>query len=99
EDILATGCLRNPKAFTTAYFHHPADLAAELCEVGFAEPTVYGVEGPAWGLLKAAEDHSGDALSDSRMFEAARVVALMAEPYPELLAASSHLLAIATERA
>jgi SAM-dependent methyltransferase len=95
EEILATGCLRQPKAFTTAYFHHPADLAAELSAVGFARPLVYGIEGPGWGLLKAAEEHTGTSLIDSQMFEAALAAARMAEPYPELLAASSHLLAVA----
>jgi 2-polyprenyl-3-methyl-5-hydroxy-6-metoxy-1,4-benzoquinol methylase len=95
EGILATGCLRNPKAFTTAYFHQPADLAEEAHAAGFAGPIVYGIEGPAWGLLKATEEHTGDSLIDSPMFHAAYTAARLAEPHPDLLAASSHLLAVA----
>jgi SAM-dependent methyltransferase len=96
---IATGRLEQPKAFTTAYFHRAADLAEEVHAAGFTDPTVHGIEGPVWGSLKAAEEHSGDSLIDSPMFEAALAVARMAEPYPELLAASSHLLAIATSTA
>jgi hypothetical protein len=95
EGIFAIGRLRNPKAFTTAYFHQPADLAEEVASADFAEPVVYGVEGPAWGLLKATEEHTGDSIIDSPMFHAAHTAALLAEPYPDLLAASSHLLAVA----
>jgi hypothetical protein len=49
--------------------------------------------------LKAVEQHSGDSgdtLVGSAMLEAALTAARLAEPYPELLAAGSHLLGTAT---
>lgn len=39
-----------PEYFTTAFFHHPAELEAEIQEAGFALPRLYSVEGPAWML-------------------------------------------------
>lgn len=55
---------------------------------------MYGVEGPAWALLKATEHHTGESLAGSGMFHSALAAARTAEPCPELLAASSHLLAV-----
>jgi hypothetical protein len=57
--------------------------------------TGHGIEGPAWGALKAAEQHTGERLADSPLFAAALEATRSAEPYPDLLAASSRLLAIA----
>ncbi|MFB0629964.1 hypothetical protein [Streptomyces sp. AB3(2024)] len=65
-------------------------------EAGLRAPVVYGVEGPAWSALKAAEQHGGEGLAESRLFEAALAAARLAEPHPDLLAASSHMLAAAT---
>lgn len=61
---------------------------------GLTETRVYGVEGPTWALLKATERHTGESLVGSRLFASALAAARMAEPYPDLLAASSHLLAV-----
>ncbi|MBT2405745.1 MULTISPECIES: class I SAM-dependent methyltransferase [unclassified Streptomyces] len=96
-DILVSG-LHEPgrKGFTSAYFHTGESLAAEMREAGLSEPRVYGVEGPAWSALKATEQHTRDSLIDSKMFEAALTAARLAEPHPDLLAASSHMLAVAT---
>ncbi|MBT2385343.1 bifunctional 2-polyprenyl-6-hydroxyphenol methylase/3-demethylubiquinol 3-O-methyltransferase UbiG [Streptomyces sp. ISL-11] len=95
-DILATG-VHEPgrKGFTAAYFHTGSQLAEEMRAAGLRDVTVYGVEGPTWSLLKAAELHGGVSLVDSPMFRAALAAARAAEPYPDLLAASSHLLAVA----
>lgn len=65
-----------------------------MAAVGFTEAEVFGIEGPAWSLLAATERHTGQSLIGSEMFESAPTAARMAEPYPELLAASSHLLAV-----
>ncbi|MBT2458908.1 hypothetical protein [Streptomyces sp. ISL-86] len=96
-DILVSG-VHEPgrKGFTSAYFHTGESLAAEMREAGLSEPRVYGVEGPAWSALKATEQHTRDSLIDSKMFEAALTAARLAEPHPDLLAASSHMLAVAT---
>jgi ubiquinone/menaquinone biosynthesis C-methylase UbiE len=96
-DIMATG-RHDPgrKGFTAAYFHTAAGLAEEMREARLHDVTVHGVEGPAWSLLKAAEQHAGEVSAGSPLFEAALTAARLAEPYPELLAAASHLLATAT---
>ncbi|MFE0046107.1 class I SAM-dependent methyltransferase [Streptomyces albireticuli] len=95
-DILATG-VHEPgrKGFTAAYFHTGPQLAEELRGAGFRDVTVYAIEGPTWALLKATEQHTGQPLADSSLFRAALAAARAAEPYPDLLAASSHLLAVA----
>ncbi|MDX3529686.1 class I SAM-dependent methyltransferase [Streptomyces sp. ID05-39B] len=94
DGILASQVHDGKKAFTTAYFHSGEQLREEVTAAGFAGVEVYGVEGPAWSLLAATERHTGESLIGSPLFESALTAARMAEPYPELLAASSHLLAI-----
>jgi ubiquinone/menaquinone biosynthesis C-methylase UbiE len=80
---LADGQHRNesnhPEYFTTAYFHRPEDLHAELERAGFRAVNVLGVEGPAWILadfdLRWAD--SGlrtDILDTARAFESERSV-------------------------
>ncbi|MFI1091170.1 class I SAM-dependent methyltransferase [Streptomyces sp. NPDC020917] len=96
-DILVTG-RHEPgrKGFTAAYFHTAEGLAEEMAAAGLHDVAVHGIEGPAWSLLKAAEQHTGTPLLDSPMFQAALTAARLADPYPDLLAASSHMLATAT---
>ncbi|MFJ3672270.1 class I SAM-dependent methyltransferase [Streptomyces sp. NPDC090106] len=79
--------------FTLAYFHRAEELADELRNSGLTDVQVFGVEGPAWSLVKAVEQQPGDGPTDE-LIASAMTAARMAEPYPELLAASSHLLAI-----
>ncbi|GHF32654.1 class I SAM-dependent methyltransferase [Streptomyces morookaense] len=96
HDILADG-RHEPgrKGFTAAYFHTAGGLVEELRSAGFDHTEVYGIEGPTWALLKATEQHTGTSLIGSPMFRAALAAARAAEPYPDLLAAGSHLLAVA----
>lgn len=75
--------------FTDAYFHNPAELAAELAEAGLAEVTVLGIEGPAAPTLRMLGMERLDALLDAAV-RAARLV----EQDPALIAASSHLLGV-----
>ncbi|WP_128984675.1 class I SAM-dependent methyltransferase [Streptomyces roseicoloratus] len=95
-DILVTG-IHAPgrKGFTSSYFHTGDGLTAEMREAGLVDPVVYGVEGPVWAALKATEQYTKESLIDSPMFEAALAAARLAEPHPDLLAASSHMLAVA----
>ncbi|WP_062208470.1 class I SAM-dependent methyltransferase [Streptomyces sp. NBRC 109706] len=93
-DVLATQMHGGERGFTTAYFHSAYDLVREIADAGFRDAEVFGVEGPTWAMLKATEQHTGASVADTPLFEAALTAARMAEPYPELLAASSHLLAI-----
>ncbi|MEU2834680.1 hypothetical protein ABZ667_39590 [Streptomyces lavendulae] len=96
-DVLVSGIHEaGRKGFTSAYFHTGESLHGEMREAGLRTPVVYGVEGPAWSALKAAEQHSGDGLAGSKLFDAALTAARLAEPHPDLLAASSHMLAVAT---
>ncbi|MFC9507675.1 class I SAM-dependent methyltransferase [Streptomyces sp. NPDC057002] len=92
--ILATQIHDGKKAFTAAYFHSGEQLRDEVAAAGFDGAEVYGIEGPAWSMLAAAERNTGQSFGDTALFESALTAARMAEPYPELLAASSHLLAI-----
>ncbi|MDX2542335.1 class I SAM-dependent methyltransferase [Streptomyces sp. WI04-05B] len=92
--ILATQVHDGKKAFTKAYFHTGAQLLDEVSTANFSNTQVYGIEGPAWSLLAATERHTGESLGESPLFESALAAARMAEPYPELLSASSHLLAV-----
>jgi SAM-dependent methyltransferase len=99
EKILATHVHDGKRGFTEAYFHSPQLLEREMREAGLHTVTVYGVEGPAWSLLKATEQYAGEPVADSPLFASALTAARLAEPYPELLAASSHLLAVGTKAA
>ena len=76
-----------------AYFHRAEELAEELRDAGLVDVEVFGIEGPAWSMLKAVELQSGTT-SVNDLFWSVLTAARLAEPYPELLAASSHLLAI-----
>jgi hypothetical protein len=92
-ETLATSTYDGRRGFTVAYFHRAEELAAELRAAGLRDVQVFGVEGPTWSLLKAVEQATG-AQPSEELFESALTAARLAEPYPELLAASSHLLAV-----
>jgi ubiquinone/menaquinone biosynthesis C-methylase UbiE len=94
EEDLTTGVHRNPDRrpgrFTTAYFHHPADLAAEVREAGFPPPAIFGVEGPG-GVVPDLDAWLDDPPRRELLLSMLRRV----EAEPALLGASSHLLAVA----
>lgn len=92
-DILATATYDGRRGFTVSYFHRAEELAAEARAAGLHDVQVFGVEGPAWSLLKAVEQSTG-APPGEELFQSVLTAARLAEPYPELLAASSHLLAV-----
>lgn len=91
--ILRTAIHDGERGFTLAYFHRAEELAEEVSGAGLSGLGVFGVEGPAWSLLKAVEQQPGPGPSEE-LFASVLAAARMAEPYAELLAASSHLLAI-----
>ncbi|GAA2350669.1 class I SAM-dependent methyltransferase [Streptomyces violaceusniger] len=92
--ILATASHDGKKGFTVAYFHRGEELHNEVRDVGLTETALFGIEGPTWALLKAVEQHTGESITETSLFTSALTASRMAEPYPELLAASSHLLAV-----
>jgi ubiquinone/menaquinone biosynthesis C-methylase UbiE len=99
---LADGQHRNadpvgrPEHFTTAYFHHPDELAAEAGQAGFAGVTVYGVEGPGWPLAKGGPERSAGRWAQPRWREQILAVAREAETERSLAGFSPHLIAAAT---
>ncbi|MEV3845570.1 methyltransferase domain-containing protein [Streptomyces microflavus] len=93
--ILETAVYDGARGFTLSYFHRAEELVTELVASGLEDVQVFGIEGPAWSLVKAAEQQPGEGPTDE-LIASAMDAARMAEPYPELLAASSHLLAVGT---
>ena len=77
-----------PEFFTTAYFHTPEGLAAEIERAGFSGTTVYGVEGPGWPLRQE--------WADPQRREQILFAARSAETEPSLIGFSAHLIAAAT---
>jgi ubiquinone/menaquinone biosynthesis C-methylase UbiE len=79
---------RLPHRFTTAYFHHPDELRAEISSVGLDVLEMVGVEGLA-GWLAQLADRWDDPEARELILYSARAV----ESEPSLLGLSAHLLA------
>jgi hypothetical protein len=92
ERAVASGVFQHsePGLFTTAYFHMPSDFLQEVTEAGFKDAQIFNVEGPGF-LLSEFEAKWADPERREAILRAARLV----ETDPEMLAASSHLLAVA----
>jgi ubiquinone/menaquinone biosynthesis C-methylase UbiE len=80
---------QNPAYFTTAYFHHPDELEAEVRRAGFAVQETVAVEGPG-SLVPDFERWWDDPARRRRLLEAIRAV----EHERSLLGVSAHLLVI-----
>jgi ubiquinone/menaquinone biosynthesis C-methylase UbiE len=76
-------------AFTTAYFHRPEELCAEVREAGFALDGLFGVEGPAWLLV----DRWDDDVARENILRVARLL----EQEPSVVGTSPHFLAIGSK--
>jgi ubiquinone/menaquinone biosynthesis C-methylase UbiE len=91
---LACGQHRNPTNqpayFTTAYFHRPEDLAAEVRDAGFGEVQILAVEGPAWSTALFREAWDNPAQRQHLMEFLSSI-----EREPSLQGASAHLIAVA----
>jgi ubiquinone/menaquinone biosynthesis C-methylase UbiE len=79
--------------FTTAYFHRPDELAAELTSAGFQCRVVLGLEGPGWIFPDFAE-----RWADQRKREDLLRVARALESEASIVGLSAHLLAVAIKR-
>jgi 2-polyprenyl-3-methyl-5-hydroxy-6-metoxy-1,4-benzoquinol methylase len=94
ERDLHDGCHQNPDNrphwFTTAYFHHPAELRSEVDDAGLDLVELVGVEGMAYWLRQLSERWETDDGREAILF-AARAV----ESEPALLGLSAHLIAVA----
>jgi len=93
ERDLTDGQHRNetgvPGYFTTAFFHQPGELEAELREAGFALAGLFAVEGPG-ALVPDFRRRWDDSVARRRLLDLVRRV----EREPALLGASPHLLAV-----
>ena len=94
ERDLREGQHRNPERrthwFTTAYFHHPDELRAEIERARLEVVELLGVEGLAIWLHRLHERWDSEADRELILWSA-RVV----ESEPSLLGLSAHLLAVA----
>jgi ubiquinone/menaquinone biosynthesis C-methylase UbiE len=81
---------RDPAWFTTAYFHAPDELAAEIRDADLAFVALAAIEGPAW-LVPDLDTRLADPAKRDDILRAIRRV----ETEPALLGASAHLLAVA----
>jgi SAM-dependent methyltransferase len=79
-----------PEWFTTAFFHLPGELRAEVADAGLAPHAVLAVEGPG-AVLGDVGERLADPARRERLLAAIRRV----EAEPSLLGASPHLLAVA----
>jgi SAM-dependent methyltransferase len=85
---------RHPRWFTTAYFHLPDELAAEVRAAGFELRGLLAIEGPG-AFLPDIDDWLDDP---SRRAMLLRVLARI-EAEPSLLGTSPHLLAVGVKPA
>ncbi len=94
ERDLGEGQHRNPKNrphwFTTAYFHRPEDLKAEVEEAGLQTKELVGLEGLA-GFLPQLEERWEDPAAVETLLYSARAI----ERDPGLVGLSAHLLLVA----
>ncbi len=93
ERDLATGQHRNPTRepgwFTTAYFHHPGDLAQEAEEAGLFVRELVGVEGLAGWLHTLGKRWDNPSDRETILFSARAV-----ESEPSLMGLSPHVIAV-----
>jgi 2-polyprenyl-3-methyl-5-hydroxy-6-metoxy-1,4-benzoquinol methylase len=95
EQDLADGQHRNPTSepglFTTAYFHHPDELAEEAAGAGLRLIELVGVEGLASWIPELATRWENPDDRETILFSARAI-----ESEPSLRGLSAHLLAVAT---
>ena len=75
--------------FTTAYFHRPEELRAEVTGAGLAVEGLYGLEGPAW-ILPDFDERWADERRRADVVRVARAL----ESEPSMLGVSAHLLVV-----
>jgi ubiquinone/menaquinone biosynthesis C-methylase UbiE len=94
EQDLREGQHRNPTErldyFTTAYFHRPDELRAEVSAAGLILEGLYGVEGPGW-LFSDVTARLADPRRRTDLLQVARLL----ESEPSVLGVSAHLLVVA----
>jgi ubiquinone/menaquinone biosynthesis C-methylase UbiE len=76
--------------FTTAYFHRPEELAAEVGDAGFHDVQILSVEGPAWSTALFREAWH-DVVQRQSLLDFLSLI----EREPSVHGASAHLIAVA----
>lgn len=90
-EAVQSGAFRGgQKVFTNAYFHLPSELVRDVEAAGFDGAEVFSIEGPGF-LVQNFEERWTDPARREILLASARLV----ESEPEMLAAASHLLAVA----
>ncbi len=79
-----------PRLFTTAYFHRPGELEAELEEAGLAHEVALAVQGPGW-LVPGFEEKWEDEQARETILSVVRLV----EADAGALGMSPHVIAVA----
>ena len=90
ESELTTGQHRKPESlavFTTAFFHHPDELSAELEQAGLQLEEIVGIQGPGWVVPEFEEN-----LKSPERLDLLVKIARRMEKDPLL---SPHMLAVA----
>jgi len=94
DEDLRTGQHRNPehreKWFTTAYFHHPDELAPEMTEGGLEPELVAAVEGPAQTVGPTLDEW----LAEPQLRETLLAFLAKVEAEPATIGSTGHLLAV-----
>ena len=97
ERDLRDGQHRNPTQhlhyFTTAFLHHPDDLASEMGDAGLAVDQILAIEGPGW-ILQDFDAHWSDADRRERLLAGIRRV----ESERSLLGVSAHMMGVGRRR-
>jgi ubiquinone/menaquinone biosynthesis C-methylase UbiE len=75
--------------FTTAYFHRPDELQAEVVSAGFTCQGVFGLEGPGW-ILSDFDARWADPRKREDLLRVARAL----EKETSIVGLSAHLLAV-----
>jgi ubiquinone/menaquinone biosynthesis C-methylase UbiE len=78
--------------FTTAYFHRPEELQAEVVSAGFHCQALLGLEGPGW-ILSDFDDRWADPRKREDLLRVARAL----EGEGSIVGLSAHLLAVGTK--
>jgi ubiquinone/menaquinone biosynthesis C-methylase UbiE len=95
EQDLRDGQHRNPDNhpgyFTTAFFHHPEELQAEIRDAGWSIVETVGIEGPGWWMPREFAEWWDDETRRERLLAAVRAV----EREPTLLGLGPHLMVVA----
>lgn len=84
----------HPAYFTTAFFHHPEELKAEIEEAGLLCDRTLAIEGPGW-ILQNFEGHWDDRERRERLLDALRWL----EDEPSLIGVSAHIMVVARKGA